>query len=169
MRQWGWRRLGRGHHSGTVPEHSLQCSSSGGTGFVSFCKEVISPKYPVLNCLRFFPLFFPPTSLNTLSQEAPPLPQGSAMLRSGLSSIFLGSSKKLCHRHSPYRAVATAGSALGCDSPSRVTITRYQTGLQCWKPEFPDPPGWHCSPGAHEKPRGDVRICLHHMTWGFQV
>lgn len=73
-----------------TPSLVLQCSSSGDTGFVSLCKEVISPKHPLLNSLRFFSLFVPPSSLNTLSQEAPPLPQGSAMLGSGLSSIFFG-------------------------------------------------------------------------------
>ena len=113
-------RPGRCHHSGTAPaplpraEHSqlLRSSLAGVTGLVSLCKEVISPKYLVLNSLSLFPLFFP------IFPECPQPRSPTTAL--GLSHAGIWAlihpfrmQHKSCTIHVvPTGAVATGGSAM---------------------------------------------------------
>lgn len=120
VRKRGWMRPRRCHRSGTAPaplphtEHSqLPCASSAGvTSPISLSKEVISPKYLLLNFLRLFPSFFP------ISSKHPQLRGPTAALGLSYTGIWalihpFGMQQKGCTIHVvPTEPVATGGSAM---------------------------------------------------------
>lgn len=178
LRQRGWMRPGRPCHHGIAPmlqTQLLRSSLAGVAGLIRLSKEAIFSKYLVLKSLRPFPLFFPHLSQNALSQGAPPLLLGSATLGSGLSSILLGRSKKAVPYMYPLQGLLPR-EALQCDSPSGATITRCQTNLQLQRPVIQKHQGasqTHLDATALRGQRGNqqggAKICLQHVTWGFQV